>query len=116
MTRWTVVKYHFHTKDSDQVHVLEFIVSKNEHIMSERTIKKIADKILCSIGKETSERLIKEEWPVFDFGSLKVNDFLDDVRKLVLVEFPKAKGMKVQLWFDKDQDTSFWDDGFNANL
>lgn len=113
MTRWTVVKYRFYTKDTKNLHTLEFIVSKNEHTMSERTVRKMADKILCAIGKETEERLMKEEHPVFDFGSLKINDFLDDVRKLALVEFPKAKDMKVQLWFDKDQDVSFWDDGFN---
>ena len=111
MARWTVVKYHFHTKKSDNVHTLEFIVSNNGHTVSERTVRKMADRVLYDIASEKDQRLIELGLPTFDFGSLKINDFLDDVRKLILLEFPKAKGLRVQLWLDKDKNTAFWDDG-----
>ncbi len=111
MARWTVVKYHFHTKKSDNLHTLEFIVSKNGHTVSERSIRKMADKVLYKIANNVDDRMNEKEFPTFNFGSLKINDFLDDVRKLILVEFPKAKGLRVQLWLDKDQNTAFWDDG-----
>ena len=109
MARWTVVKYNFRTVDTDQLHILEFLVSKNGHTISERLVEKMANKILHQLSLETDDI----ETPTFDFGNLKVNDFLDDIRKLMLVEFPKAKGMRVQLWFDRDDYVAFWDDGLD---
>ena len=106
MSRWTVIKYKFRCGDPIEDESIEFIVSRNGNTMSEKSIFQTAHKIMKQIAVSYDDKT-----SVFNFGSLKVNDFLDDIRKLMLIEYPKAKGMRVQIWYDRDPFTAFWDDG-----
>ncbi len=109
MTRYTVFKHKFLTEGDRSMHTLEFIVSTNGHPISENTLKKISVDVLKTLAN--SSKVNDDKVPVYDFGSLKVGAFLDDIKKLIKLDRTKRKGVKVQIWYDKNEEFAFWDDG-----
>lgn len=106
MTQWVVFKYYFYCKKDPNRHKLEFIVSKNNKTVSERTLKKESVKIMKQLSTDFSE---KSDVPIYDFGTLSWPELLDDIRKLIIVNYPNRKGYKIDLWLDRDDEISFWD-------
>ncbi len=107
--RHTVFRYKFNYRTENGVHgpsTLEFIVSGNGKLPKEQDIEAIAMGIVDKIGVLVESGGI---YPLYDFGDLSKDDFLDDVRKLSEIAFKSYGG--VQLWFERDQKFSFWDDG-----
>lgn len=124
MTRWIVYKHRFlytgkqRRKDAAEPCTLEIIVSVNGSPISEKTVKntllKIMSKIFVEVKDSTGGRYVN--MPMYDFGSLTWNEILDDIRKLFIVDYPKRTGTKVQLWLDKSDDISLWDDGIDDKI
>jgi len=110
MTRYTVYKHQFFTEGDNELHVIEFIVSVNNHPISQKTIKKVATEVLKTIS--SIDRDI-EGTPVYNFGSLKTGALLDDIKKLIKLDRTKRKGVRVQIWYDKNEEFAFWDDGID---
>lgn len=106
--RHTVYKFKFHYKTEHGFHgpsTLEFIVSQdNGKLPKESDIEKYARAIMNDVGVLVENKSI----PTYDFGTLSKDDFLDDVRKLAKIAL---KDYEVQLWFDRDENFAFWDDG-----
>lgn len=110
--RWTVFKYKFNYKTEHSTHgpsVLEFIVSNKGKLPNEQEVEKKARAIMNDVCLQLAST---SSLPMYDFGKLSKDEMLDDIRKLTQIEF---KGNSVQLWFDRDTDFAFWDDGNHAN-
>jgi len=108
MTRYTVYKHKFFTEGDKELHTLEFIVSVNNHPISEKTLKKLALEVLKGIANHVND---DGKIFVYNFGSLKMGAFMDDIKKLIKLDRTKRKGVKVQIWYDKNEEFAFWDDG-----
>ena len=118
MTRWIVYKHRFlytgkyRGKEPAEPHTLEFIVTVKGKTMNEKTLKKEVLRIFETISNEIkSNEGRKMNLILYDFGKLSWSEILDDIRKLFILEYPKRTGTKVQLWLDKPNDISIWDDG-----
>lgn len=112
MTRYTVYKHQFFTEGDKELHTIEFIVSVNNHPISEKTLKKEAIDVLHRISNKVKSN--ENGVPIYDFGSIKIGAFLDDLKKLIKLDKTKRKGTKVQIWYDKSEEFAFWDDGLDA--
>ena len=116
MTRWIVYKHRFlytgkyRGKEAAEPHTLEFIVTVKGKTMSEKLLKKEAERIFDIIATEAKDNK-RMNLTLYDFGKLSWSEILDDIRKLFILQYPKRTGTKVQLWLDKPNDISIWDDG-----
>jgi len=94
------------------MHTLEFIVSVNNHPISEKTLKKISLEVLNTISVDTAKKS-ENGIDIYNFGSLKTGAFMDDLKKLIKLDKTKRKGTRVQIWYDKSEEFAFWDDGID---
>ena len=124
MTRWIVYKHRFlytgkyRGKEAAEPHTLEFIVTVKGKTMNEKTLKKEVIRIFDTLANEVKDEGLTREGRkmnliLYDFGSLSWSEILDDIRKLFILQYPKRTGTKVQLWLDKPNDISIWDDGIS---
>lgn len=106
--RWAVFKYKFNYKTEHGTHgpsTLEFIVSSKGKLPDEQEVERKARAIMNEVVFLVDS---KGSLPMYDFGDLSKDSMLDDIKKLTKIEF---KGNDVQLWFDRDDNFAFWDDG-----
>lgn len=88
--------------------VIEFIVSVDNHYHDEEKVKLNAEKTMAKLFTKTL--LDEPPFVMYDFGSTPIYDALDDIRKVFKLEFDKRKNIKVHLWLDKTEDTSYWNE------
>ena len=123
MAQWVVYKHKFNykyicgsdpiTECVDKDCVLEFIVSISGAIVNKDNIKQAAASAIITIGKKENTD-DSEETPTYSFGSLRINEMLDDIKKVFLTLLPLGE-KKVHLWFDRTKEFSYWDDGSDVN-
>ena len=106
MTQYTILKHKFYVKEQPQIHILEFIISNNGKLISEKILRNTVKIVMDQIANISS----RDGLPEYDFGKFSWGAILDDIRKLFILDKIQRNGLTVHLWLDRDNEISFWDE------